>query len=478
MQAVISLLRGAALLAAVSLTFIGCKDKSGPQEPYLTTDPSEVLPLEAGSASGTLTISTNQGVWGFAVEEGKAWCTATKGSGNTLTVTADFNRSDAERTAVITLTAGTQNKKDIVTRTVTVKQAGTVNKAAALLDRAAYYEEYPTDLASKAAGAKTTVQSGAIPLYFYGWGVDNDYKFSLDFPAAGSKTFRRAILSYRMGGMNGGPNEWDYTTQVFVKDKATGEWYELARAFTPYGGSFNDTWEKYFYMDVTDYLPMLQGTTEFRVYFDGDWGGPASTARRHTATLTFDLYEGEPERSTVWTAKVYDSHVNDNTGYRKWAYGFTGENDIENDDHMGLRTFTVPSDVKNIEMKVTITGHGHDQGRFPDRPGYSTNNAAEFDYNNYTVKVNGQAAAYPGSIFQACGKNYSQAGTYYYDRANWCPGNPAIVHYWRILDVPQDGGRMQLDIDLERFVSQFDAPKADDGSARYIVEVDLFGFDK
>lgn len=477
MKARFPLLCGAAIAAAVSLTLIGCKDKSGPGEPYLTTDPAEVLPLEAGSASGTVTISTNQTVWDFTVEEGKAWCTASK-SGNTLSVQADYNHADAERTAVITLTAGTQERNDRVTHTVTVRQAGTVNRAAALMDRAAYYEKYPTDLVSKAAGAKTTVQSGAIPLFFYGWGSGNDYKFNLDFPAAGTKTFRRAILSYRMGGMNGGPNDWDYTTQIFVKDKTSGDWYELTRAITPYGGSFGATWEKTFYMDVTDYLPMLAGATEFRIYFDGDWGGPESTQKRHTVTLTFDLYEGEPERNTVWTAKVYDSHENDNTGYRRWGYGFSGENDIEGQDRLGERSFTIPANVKNIEMKVTFTGYGHDKGHFPERSGYATRNCAEFDENTYTVTVNGQSAAYPGTIFVECGNNYSQAGTYNLDRANFCPGNPAIVHYWRILDVPKDGGQMTLNIDLERFISQFSGPKADDGVASYFVEVDLFGFDK
>lgn len=73
MKARFPLLCGAAIAAAVSLTFIGCKDKSGPAEPYLSTDPAEVLPLEAGSASGNVTISTNQTVWDFTVEEGKAW---------------------------------------------------------------------------------------------------------------------------------------------------------------------------------------------------------------------------------------------------------------------------------------------------------------------------------------------------------------------------------------------------------------------
>lgn len=463
-------------LAAVALLLGSCKDKSGPQEPYLTTDPAEVLPLEAEATNGTMTISTNQPVWDFAVEEGKAWCTASR-SGNTLTVQADFNRADAERTAVITLTAGTQDKNDRVTRTVTVRQAGTVNRGARLLERAAYYEKYPTDLTAETTG-KVTVGSGAIPLYFYGWGPDNDYKFNLDFPAAGTKSFRRAILSYRMGGMNGGPNEWDYTTQIFVRDKATGNWYELTRAITPYGGSFGAAWEKTFYMDVTEYLPMLAGATEFRIYFDGDWNGANSTKKRHTVTLTFDLYEGESERNTVWTAKVYDSHENDNTGYRRWGYGFSGENDIEGQDRLGERTFTVPANVKSIEMKVTFTGYGHDKGRFPDRTGYATRNCAEFDENTYSVTVDGQSAAYPGIIFVECGNNYSQAGTYNLDRANFCPGNPAIVHYWRLLDVPQGGGRMTLNLDLERFISEFSGPKANDGVASYFVEVDLFGFDK
>ncbi len=469
------LLCGTALWAA--LTLVGCKDKTAPEEPYLTTDPAETMTFDAESANGTLTVSTNQPVWEFAVEDGKAWCTASKGQGSTLTVKTDYNRSDAERTAVITLTAGTSEQKDKATRTVTVRQAGTVNRAARLLDRNAYYEKYPTDLTAGTSG-KVTVQSPAIPLYHYGWGAENDYKFSLDFPDAGSKTFRRAILSYRMGGMNGGPNEWDYTTMIFVRDKTTGEWYELTRAITPYGGSFGASWEKYFYMDVTEYLPMLSGATEFRIYFDGDWGGPASTARRHTVTLAFDLYEGEPERNTVWTAKVYDSHENDNTGYRRWGYGFSGENDIEGAARLGERTFTIPADVKSVEMKVTFTGYGPDQATFPDRTGYKTNNCAEFDENTYKVRVNGTEAAYPGIIFVECGGNYSQAGTYYYDRANFCPGNPAIVHYWRILDVPEGGGNLTLDLDLKRFVSQFNGPKDDSGVASYFVEVDLFGFDR
>ena len=53
-------------------------------------------------------------------------------------------------------------------------------------------------------------------------------------------------MTYRMGRMGGneGPGEWDMTTMIFVKNKLDGQWYEIARAFTPYGGSFGPDWEK------------------------------------------------------------------------------------------------------------------------------------------------------------------------------------------------------------------------------------------
>ncbi|HIW10831.1 MAG TPA: hypothetical protein H9888_04935 [Candidatus Rikenella faecigallinarum] len=470
----LKLLSLSTLCAAVMLA--GCKEKTT-EEPSLSIDPAESVTLEATASSQTLTITTNQPQWMFSVDESQSWCSASKGANNTLIINADYNYGETERSTTITVTAGTSAQKDILTRTITVTQAGTVNQGAQLLDRAPYYEKYPEELTTKASPS-TVVTSGAIPLYFFGWGMDNDYKFSLTFPDTQTKSYRRAILNYTMGGMNGGPNDWDYTTMIFVKDKTTGNWYEITRAITPYGGSFDASWSKTFYMDVTDYLPMLSGATEFRIYFDGDWGGPNGTGKRHTVTLTFDLYEGEPERTTVWSAKVYDSHENDNTGYRRWGYGFSGENDIEGAARMGERTFTIPANVKSIEMKATFTGYGHDQGTFPNRTGYSTNNCAEFDYNTYTVTVNGVSAAYPGTIFVECGDNYAQAGTYYFDRANFCPGNPAHTHYWKILDVPEGGGQMTLNLDLEAFISEFEGPKSDDGVASYFVEVDLFGFDK
>lgn len=186
-----------------------------------------------------------------------------------------------------------------------------------------------------------------------------------------------------MGGWNQGPADWDMTTMIMVKDKKTQKMYEISRAFTPYGGSFGPDWNKTYYFDVTEYIPMLKGATEFHVYYGG-WD--ATDKKAHTATLTFNFYE-EDAPNTIYYANVYDSRSSANTGYRSWAYGIDSA-DIEARERLGLRYFKVPEDVKTILMKVSISGHGHDQGKFIDRVGYKTRNAAEFDRNTYEVIVN------------------------------------------------------------------------------------------
>lgn len=112
-------------------------------------------------------------------------------------------------------------------------------------------------------------------------------------------------------------------------------------------------------------------------------------------------------------------------------------------------------------MRVAISGHGHDQGKFPDRPNYRTKNAAEFDMNTYEIKLNDEAEGVVGNIFYSNADNYPQAGTYQYDRANWGPGNPLYTHYWEIQNLPESGGELTLDFDLERFNSAMKEPNAE-----------------
>ncbi len=315
-----------------------------------------------------------------------------------------------------------------------------------------------------------TVSSDKMELHFFGWGEDKDFTFKLSFPK--DKEFGRVFLVYTMTSVLEGPASYDNTTMLFVRNKADGSWYELARAFTPFGNAFDSGWKKTFWIDVSEYASMLTGDTEFRLYYGGF---DATTTRSHAVKLDFRLYEEKAAKKPVWTAKVYDSSRDGNSGYRGWSYGVKGH-DIEDDSRMGRREFTLPSEVKSVLMKVAVSGHGHDQGRFTERTAYVTKNAAEFDENTYTVVINGVPQKVTGRIYYSNRNNYPQAGTYLYDRANWAPGNPLNVQYWTITP-PQDSRKLSLDLNLEKFESQFDNPKTE-GCAQYIVEVDLFGYGK
>lgn len=311
------------------------------------------------------------------------------------------------------------------------------------------------------------VTSDRTKLEFFGWSTEEDAKIELTFPES-TEEYNRAILTYTMGGWSFGPAEWDMTTQVMILDKASGEYYEIARAFTPYGNSFNSFWAKNFYLDVTEYLPMLTGDVEFRVFYGGF---DATATKAHSMMMSFNFYnEAESTvKQPIYHTKIYDSR-NNNNGYRGWYYG-SSVYPIESDTYLGLREFTLPEDVDSLMMKVTITGHGMEQGTFPDREGYRTKNAAEFDENTYEVVVCGEKLGV-GEIFYDNSETYPQAGTYDLDRANWGPGLPACVHFWSIENLPADRN-MSIDLNLERYLSPEGVEKS---GAYYIIQVDIFGY--
>jgi len=387
------------------------------------------------------------------------------GAGGKMTemmVKVDENLSPGPRECTI---AVENEKGTILYLTVTQYGKPTLEKTAYLTGEKIISNSYFEDV----YGDKTTVQSDIYGLWFYGWDIDDDKRFTLNFPTDNSN-IGRVIMTYRMGCGTMGGSGYDHNTNIALK--YDGQWYEIASCITPFGNAFDASFEKKYYFDVTEYLPMLNGNVEFKIYFGGF--DASESGRHHTAQLTFDLYNCESEGNMIYSERVYDSEETGNTGYRSWLYGREGAS-IEEDDRLSERTITVPTGVKTLKMKVTITGHGADQGTFLDRPGYQTKNAAEFDENWYTVKINGVPCQQKGYIYVPCDQNYQQAGTYYYDRANWCPGNPAHVDIWKFVNI-EGGDTFDMDFDLERFQSEF--TEAADGQAMYRVHVDIFGFDK
>jgi len=338
-----------------------------------------------------------------------------------------------------------------------------------------------------AAASKTAETESAIRLHFYGWNDEEDSLFAIQMPSSGN--YRRVLLEYTMCGWNKGPAEWDMTTEVRILDPRDSTWYELQRAFTPYGGSFNASWEKKFYMDVTHYLPLLLSDepVKFKIFYCG-WD--ATETRAHALKLKFYFFDGEPEYGNViGMQNVYNSFTSGNNGYRAWAYG-VAKAPIEADERLGLRTIQLPEGTKKAMLRVCITGHGQEastakqetedkvyDGYFPGRSG-SANNPAEFDKNWYTIVYNGEPWKERGYIWEinGNGNNYAQNGTYKYARAGWGPGKPGNTQYWMIYDIPEDG-KITLDLNLDEYVSDREEPNAA-YVANYYVMADIFAYDK
>ena len=272
------------------------------------------------------------------------------------------------------------------------------------------------------------------------------------------------------------------TTMIKIYDRENDQWLEFVRAITPYGGSFGASWEKKFYIDITEFLPLMQGETDFRIFYCG-WD--ATDTRAHAVQLTFSFFETESSKygKPIGRQKVYDSTLPNegSNGYRAWSYGVEGWS-IEDESRLGTRTIEVPAGAKSVLLRVCITGHGQDAyngtGRFPKRSKTKATNCAEFDYNNYTVYLNGEPAPQTGYIWElnSGDNNYRQAGTYKYNRGGWGPGKPCNIQHWLIRDVPAAGETLTLNFDLEEYISPCTAPNQQ-YVACYYVMADAFFYE-
>ena len=325
--------------------------------------------------------------------------------------------------------------------------------------------------------AAYTVETDEMRLHFFGWEAEEDSVFSVSFPQ-NTDQYGRVLLGYRMCGWNQGPADWDMTTMIKIRDKETGQWLEFVRAITPYGGNFGASWEKIFYIDVTEFLPMLKGETDFRIFYCG-WD--ATEKRAHAVQLTYYFFkEKNPYGKPCGCQKIYDSTLPNegSNGYRAWSYGVKGWS-IEDNSRLGQRTINLPAGTKRVLVRVCITGHGQDayngDGYYPNRQNTYSESGAEFDHNWYDVILDGEKMVQRGDIWElnSGANNYKQAGTYRYNRAGWGPGKPCNVHHWIIRDIKSKDRQLTLDLNLDEYISPCTKPN-DDKVACYYVMADAY----
>ena len=190
----------------------------------------------------------------------------------------------------------------------------------------------------------------------------------------------------------GGCDPWDRVSHVEVQGK-DGRWHEIIRYITPYGVACDHQ------VDLTDFMSLLQGKTKFRFSL-GTYG------RGYYYGLDLSYRTGTP--NYLYSTVDYLWHA---------TYPF---GDMANLQPCELVTVNYPSGVEASRLKLVSTGHGWGDN--------NTGNAAEFHHDTHTIWVNG-VGTFLQDNWLDCNPNpdgcQPQNGTWYYNRAGWCPGSIA-----------------------------------------------------
>ena len=172
--------------------------------------------------------------------------------------------------------------------------------------------------------------------------------------------------------------------------------YEIARLITPYAGYYSKTWTYPMQFDITDFVSLMHDSVKVDVYYDG-WSDGFS------ATCDFEMITGMPEHKAYKVRNMW-------TG----SFPFGNPSDpISN--YLTPTAVKIDSAAAAVRLRVLETGHGED----------ASNNCAEFCGYYQHLSVNGKEHFTPLVWRDDCGMNalYHQAGTWLYNRANWCPGS-------------------------------------------------------
>jgi hypothetical protein len=190
---------------------------------------------------------------------------------------------------------------------------------------------------------------------------------------------------------------WDRIANIEIRG-ASGEYIELLRYITPYGVACNDG------IDITDFVSQLQGKVDFHFSFTQSY-----------ISLRFEYEAGTPAHPYSWIYKLWDG-----------TYPF---GDMENLQPLEIYEVDLAPGTMDAYLRILSSGHGWGEN--------NTGNAAEFYNATHQIMING-AHAWDQNLWQDCNPNPAacqpQNGTWYYDRAGWCPGSIPILYRYPLQD--------------------------------------------
>lgn len=190
---------------------------------------------------------------------------------------------------------------------------------------------------------------------------------------------------------SGGCETYDRISSIDAQDHE-GNWFQVIKYITPYGVGCTHT------LDVTDYMSILQGKVNFRI-------NCGSMENGLLYDLSFSYTEGVPLHAYSTVQEVW-----------KGYYPFGDYANLQ--PVAAFDYFYHPGLVVASKLKLVSTGHGWGS--------LNTGNAAEFYEATHNILVNG-VQKFSQHNWTDCNPNpdacQPQNGTWYYDRAGWCPGS-------------------------------------------------------
>lgn len=187
----------------------------------------------------------------------------------------------------------------------------------------------------------------------------------------------------------GGCGPWDRVASIEAKGH-DGQWFEIIRYITPYGVACNHS------INLTDYMSLLHGKISFRVSCNTLDNG-------FVYKLSLSYRAGNP------------SYLYSNI-YQVWKANYPF-GDYANLQPVPQWNFQFPPNALASTLKLVSTGHGWGS--------LNTGNAAEFYNATHHIWVN-NAQTFTQHNWNVCNPNpdgcQPQNGTWYHNRAGWCPG--------------------------------------------------------
>jgi hypothetical protein len=222
--------------------------------------------------------------------------------------------------------------------------------------------------------------------------------------------------------------EWDYLDRIYIRHSGGKTSplidLEIGRMLTPYGRRFNSDWKFTWELDISDFSSFLHDSTQIE-YLHTGYEPPNDRGWR--ITLDFMCITGESAMKFLSIQKVYQG---------TFLYG---------DSTRSIEADLTPFTIKPIEgatvgrFLISQTGHGMDD----------TEGCSEFCSKWRSIYWDNKIIE-SKPIWKECASNplFPQAGTWIFDRANWCPGELNPPDFYQF---PLDENTHVLDVNMQPY---------------------------